>query len=180
MLIEVLNEVLIKMSFEVLIEVLFEVLIEVLIDGLMGFSPGCIQRWYVRCTGEFSVMSESCIWRWNDQVHWRVFDDVRKVAFWWSNALAGFRYCQRAAPDAEAVRCTDGFDDDVRRAVSDSEAVRYTDGFSIYFAVSTTNVVTRFLTVWWRRQAVRQTGEMGRKQTGRRQGVKSETVLAGC
>ena len=33
----------------------------------------------VRCIGGFSILSEDCIWLWNSQMHWRVFDIVRKL-----------------------------------------------------------------------------------------------------
>ena len=76
------------MSFEILIEMLFEMLIKVLIDDLIKFSQSCIQRWCVRCIDKFPILPKNCTWRWNDQIHWRVFDDVKKAASWWSSALA--------------------------------------------------------------------------------------------
>ena len=45
----------------------------------------------LECTGGFSILPKNCIWRWNDQMHWRVFD-----------------FCQKTASDSETIRCTDG------------------------------------------------------------------------
>ena len=65
-----------------------------------------------------------------------------------SDALTNFRFCQKTAPDAETVRCTDGFSmmsgrlhpydrmhwrvfDIVKNAAPDAETIRCTDGFSM-------------------------------------------------
>ena len=133
-----------KCWFEMLNEMLIKMLIEMLINDLMKFSPGCIQRWYVKCidgfsdfakklhltlkrsdaltnfrwcqkgctlmiecTDGFSVLSESCTWRWNGQMHWRIFDVAKKVAPWRLNALTNWRFCQKTASDAETIKCTD-------------------------------------------------------------------------
>ena len=58
---------------------------------------------------DFPILSKNCTWLWNDQMHWRIFDEVRKAAPWWSNALTNFRFCQKTAPDAETIKCIDGF-----------------------------------------------------------------------
>ena len=138
-----LNEVLIKMLFEVLIEMLIDDLMEFVrtafdadtSNALTNFrcQKCCIRRLKrsVRCTDEFSILSENCIWRWNDQMHWRVFDFVKKLHLTLkrSDALTDFRwcqkgciwlwnsqihwrifdFCQKTASDAETIRCIDEF-----------------------------------------------------------------------
>ena len=81
----------------------------------MKLSESCIQRWYIKCTdgfsmlsemlhltlkrsnaltnfrwcqkncilmieciGEFSILSKNCIWFWNNQMHWQIFDFWRR------------------------------------------------------------------------------------------------------
>ena len=46
----------------------------------------------IGCIDGFSILSKNCIWQWNDQMHWRIFD-----------------FCQRTAFDAETIRCIDEF-----------------------------------------------------------------------
>ena len=50
-------------------------------------------------------------------MHWRVFD-----------------FCQKAAPDVEAIRCTGEFDDDVRKAAPNAEAIGCTGEFFFLLA----------------------------------------------
>ena len=129
----------------------------------------------------FRCCQKCCTWRWNDQMHWRIFDDVRKAALWWSNALTNFRFCQKAAfdaetikcidgfpsfcqktePDAETIRCIDRFDDDVKKTVSDFETIRYIDEFSIF-------------------DADRSAGERTRPQTNKQNETSNETMFVDC
>ena len=112
---------------------------------------------------------ECCIWRWNGQMHWRVFEFVRKAAFNTetigciggltifdrglhltlrrSDALADLRVCLLSGCKiASYWRCQ-------KCCILMIECI---GGFSIYLAVSTTDVVANF---WLMTQAGRQAGE---------------------
>ena len=46
-------------------------------DALTNFrwcQKGCTLM--IECIDEFSILSENCIWRWNDQMHWRIDYDL--------------------------------------------------------------------------------------------------------
>ena len=128
----------------------------------------------------FPILPEDCTWRWEGQVHWRIFDDAKKTAPWWSDALTNFRWCQKSC--TLMIECIDGFSilSEGCTWLWDSQMhwriwrwcqkcyilmIECTGEFSINFAVSVTDAVARFLTVWWRRQAGGQTGGSGRRQT---------------
>ena len=139
-------------------------LIEMLFDDLMkffaGLHPTLIRQMHwrvfrfcqkaapdsetIRCTDEFSILSESCTWRWNDQMHWRIFDVARKLHLTLkrSDALTNFRWCQKGC--ILMIECI--------------------GGFPIYLAVSTTGVVARF---WLFGDADRQTDKQANRAASR-------------
>ena len=57
----------------------------------------------IECTDGFSI----CVCYW--AVKLQIIDNVKNAAFWWSNALTGFRYCQKIIFDAETIKCIDEF-----------------------------------------------------------------------
>ena len=98
----------------------------------------------VRCIGRFSVLPEGCIWRWDGQVHWRVFGFVRglHLTLRRSDALADLTMPERLH-----------FDDRMHWRISD------------LFRCFGYRCSDEILTVWWRRQvAGRQTSEAARHQ----------------
>ena len=57
------------------------------------------------------MMPEDCIWRWDDQMHWRVWR-CQKNCILMIECTDGFAiFAKKIAPDDETVRCIDGFAD---------------------------------------------------------------------
>ena len=76
--------------------------------GLSELHPMLIRQMHRRIC---NVLSKDCIWRWNNQMHWRVFEFCQRIA---SDAetvrcIDKFRFCQKVAPDVKTIRCTDKF-----------------------------------------------------------------------
>ena len=57
------------------------------------------------------ICQKNCIWRWGCQMHWRVFDVVKRLHLTLkrSDALTNFRFCQKTASDSKTITYTDEF-----------------------------------------------------------------------
>ena len=140
---KMLIEVLIEMLFEMLIEMLIDDLMKFVRTAFDAEAVECTNefsvmsgrlhltmkrsdaltslRWcqkgctlMIECIGGFSILSKNCIWFWNNQVHWRIFDFVRELHLNWSDQMHWRIF------------------DIVRKTVSDSETIKHIDGFSIF------------------------------------------------
>ena len=101
----------------------------------------------IECIDGLTILSESCIWLWNNQMHWRILEFLSKNCIWFWNNQMHWRVFEFLSENCTLM-------------------IECIDGFSIYLAISATDVMARFWLYDVGRQADGRTAE---KQTDRKQ-----------